>query len=309
MKKYITYSLSIIATIGFTMSAMAQTDSTEVEEVIINTNGVKVIVKEKKVETTTDENGDSLRMETETIEITTTREASEDDEADSNLERIIKEIKKEEEEELTFINTKWNSFHLGFNNLINSDGKLAADKGYENMEISASNSVNFQWNIVTQAMNLFDGKVRLIYGVSIDYNNYRFENNISLSTDSVPLVATEDDVNYKKNKLVVQNLNVPLLLNFNFTPKNADKGIYLSAGANFGYLIGSHQVKKWEDRGKNKSKLKDDYNLEPFRVGYEVQFGYGNVVLYGRYFPNSIFKDGEGPNLRTVSAGIVLGKI
>ena len=58
-----------------------------------------------------------------------------------------------------------------------------------------------------------------------------------------------------------------------------------------------------------KNKIKDDYSLEQFRMGYEVQFGYNKIRLYGKYYPSSIFKQNEGPDLRTVSAGILIGSI
>ena len=310
MKRYITYTLGLLVATSLSLTTLAQTDSTTVEEeVIINTGGMKVIVKEKKVEKTTNTAGDSITRKTETIEITTTRDVDEDEDVASmkDLERLVKEFKKEDTEP-EFITTSWNLFHLGLNNLINNEGQLEPEKGYEKMSLSTSNSINFQWNIVTQAMNLFKGKLRLVYGVGIDYNNYRFKNNIRLNTDSVPLMITEDATNYDKNKLVTQHLNVPLMLNYRFSPKGED-GLYLSAGANFGYLIGSHQKMKWDDNGKNKSKIKDDYNLQQFRVGYEVQFGYKNVVLYGKYFPESIFKANMGPDVNSVSAGILIGKI
>jgi hypothetical protein len=99
------------------------------------------------------------------------------------------------------------------------------------------------------------------------------------------------------------------MLNFKLSPKNVDEEVYISAGANFGYLIRAHQKQVWDDNGKKKNKIRDDYNLEQFRVGYEVQFGYKNIILFGKYFPKSIFKTNEGPELRTVSAGILIGKV
>jgi len=208
-----------------------------------------------------------------------------------------------------FIETSWNNFGLGLNNLINKDGKLEADAGYQSMAVDPSKSINFDWKIVTQAMNLYKGKVRLVYGVGIDYNNYRFKENISLVPDSIPLASVNGSENYKRNKLVTQYLTVPVMLNFKLSPKKTDEQVYISAGANFGYLIGSHQKQVWNDNGKKKTKTKDDFGLEQFRMGYEVQFGYKNIVLFGKYFPESIFKSNEGPNLRTVSAGILIGKV
>ena len=320
MKNYKIYTLMVL-TLCISLYSQAQTDSSEVEEdVIINMGGMKVVVKEKTSETTTNEDGDTVTRNTELIEITTTED--EDihmEDADqpitmkdlSELRNALKGENEEEESIPSFIDTKWNSFELGFNNLINADGKLEADAGYEVMSINAGNSIHFHWKIITQAMNLYKNKVRLVYGIGLDFNNYKFKNDINLSVDSGSILRADlGSINYKKNKLVTKHVTVPVLINFKINPKKtSDEYLYISAGGNFGYLLGSHQKQVWEVNGKKKNKIDGDYNLEQFRVGYEVQFGYKNVVLYGKYFPKSIFKTNQGPELRTVSAGILIGKV
>jgi len=289
---------------------MAQTDTLSLDEdIIINTKGLKVVVKEKSEIKSVNQNGDSITTKTVKIE-TTTEDGSEEESSIAELRKAFAKHKEEEEDDTPdFIETKWNTFGLGFNNLINKDGKLEADAGYSDFAIDGGKSVNLEWKIVTQAMNLYKGKVRLIYGIGIDYNNYRFKDNVDLMIDSVPLAYSINTTNYKRNKLVTQYVNVPLMINFKLGPEASDDELWISAGANFGYRIGSHQKQVWDDNGKKKNKTKDDYSLEQFRMGYEVQFGYNNIRLYGKYFPSSIFKQNEGPDLRTVSAGILIGSI
>jgi len=312
MKIYIKYTFALV-TICMSYMTMAQRDTLGIDEdIIINTKGLKVVVKEKSEIKSVNEKGDSITTKTVKIE-TTTEDGSEEESGLSELAELRKAFAKhkEEEEDDTpdFIETKWNTFGLGFNNLINKEGKLEADAGYSDFDIDGGKSVNLEWKIVTQAMNLYKGKVRLIYGIGIDYNNYRFKDNVDLMRDSVPLDYSVNTTNYKKNKLVTQYVNVPLMLNFKLGPKASDDELWISAGANFGYRIGSHQKQVWDDNGKKKNKIKDDYSLEQFRMGYEVQFGYNKIRLYGKYYPSSIFKQNEGPDLRTVSAGILIGSI
>jgi hypothetical protein len=312
MKNYIKYTLALV-TICMSYMTMAQTDTLGLDEdIILNTKGLKVVVKEKSEIKSVNEKGDSITTKTVKIE-TTTEDGSEEESGIAELRKAFAKHKEEENGTPDFIETKWNNFHLGLNNLLNRDGKLEPEpepgSKYGEMKISPANSINFQWDIVTQAMNIYKGKVRLVYGIGIDYNNYRFQENITLNTDSMRLMVTEDGINYDKNKLVTQHLNVPVMLNFKLSPKDTEDDVYISAGANFGYLIGSHQKQVWDDNGKKENKIRDDYSLEQFRVGYEVQFGYKNIVLFGKYFPNSIFKQNEGPDLRTVSAGILIGSI
>jgi hypothetical protein len=304
MKNTLHYILAVAAictsAIGYTqidsIPVIVEQKEKAEEETVIEGKNVRIIFKEKQVEKKTAEGKDTVTSRVESVEIVT----KDGEEPKEDFEVV---------EGSEFIETSWNNFHLGLNNLLNKDGKLEPETGYDKMTISPANSINFQWDIVTQAMDLYKGKVRLVYGIGLDYNNYRFKNDISLNADSMVLFITEDGINYDKNKLVTQHINVPVMLNFKLSPKNVDEELYISAGANFGYLIRAHQKQVWDDNGKKKNKIRDDYNLEQFRVGYEVQFGYKNIILFGKYFPKSIFKTNEGPELRTVSAGILIGKV
>lgn len=304
MKNTLHYILAVAAictsAIGYTqidsIPVIVEQKEKAEEETVIEGKNVRIIFKEKQVEKKTAEGKDTVTSRVESVEIVT----KDGEEPKEDFEVV---------EGSEFIETSWNNFHLGLNNLLNKDGKLEPETGYDKMTISPANSINFQWDIVTQAMDMYKGKVRLVYGIGLDYNNYRFKNDISLNADSMVLFITEDGINYDKNKLVTQHINVPVMLNFKLSPKNVDEELYISAGANFGYLIRAHQKQVWDDNGKKKNKIRDDYNLEQFRVGYEVQFGYKNIILFGKYFPKSIFKTNEGPELRTVSAGILIGKV
>jgi hypothetical protein len=179
--------------------------------------------------------------------------------------------------------------------------------GNENLELSAGNSANFQVHLVQQSLNIYEHKLRLVYGLGIDINNYRFSKNVDLDPNSDPLSSSIGATNYRKNKLVTKFATIPLMLDLSLGHNG--QGFQIAAGPNFGYRIGSVQKQKWNDNGRQKNKVKDDFNLEEFRIGYEVQLGYGPFMFFGRYFPQSIFKDNSGPDLRTVSAGIVMGNI
>ena len=214
-----------------------------------------------------------------------------------------------EPERIKRVSVDWFNMQLGLNNLINTDDQLEMPSGYENMEVNSGNSVNFEILFVQQALNIYKENVRLVYGIGLDINNYRFKNDVLLGYDSLGgLNASLSNTEYKKNKLVAQYLTMPVMLNFNFGPE-PDKAFKLSFGPNFGYLVNSHQKLKWNDGGKQKSKIKEDFNMEKFRMGYELQFGYGKIMFYARYFPKPLFQENLGPEVRTVSAGILLGSI
>jgi hypothetical protein len=48
--------------------------------------------------------------------------------------------------------------------------------------------------------------------------------------------------------------------------------------------------------------------LNPYKYGARVQIGYGDFNLFAEYDASTLFKDGKGPELYPVTAGItVLG--
>ncbi len=305
--------ININVTLTFLMvcaavTSFAQTDSAQAtHETIIEGDKVKVIFKEKQVVKINAVGKDTVVNRIESFSIVT---------KDQDEREVVDKPDLEDNaaEHSDFIDTKWNSFQLGYTNALNNGGKLEPDANYADMAIDAGKSINVNWQIVTQAMNIYKENVRLVYGIGIDISNYRFNENIDLDVPMLgaptsPLETNPSNNNYKRNKLVTQYLTMPLLLNLKLSPKNNDDYVYISGGANFGYLIGSHQKQVWKDNGKKKNKKEDDFNLEQFRLGYEVQFGYKDIVLFGKYFPKSMFKENLGPDLRTVSVGILIGKV
>lgn len=296
------------------------------EQVIIDGRKIKVIVKEKRVVTGSqgqdstievveqviidgdhvevEEGGEHVIIDGEHVEVINGEEHV-----------VIQGFDHEghhdpQKHRTKIVTTDMFNMQLGLNNTLNAAGDLEMPEGFENLELSAGRSVNFHLHFVQQALSLYRENVRFIYGLGIDFNNYRFNRDVVLGEDSMGVMngTINDDVEYRKNKLVTQYLTMPLMLNFQFGPERQDK-FKVSVGANLGYLIRAHQKLKWNENGTQKSKIRDDYNLEKFRIGYEVQFGYGNFTWYVKYFPESMFKAGQGPELRSVSAGLLIGSI
>lgn len=269
----------------------AQTDTTSGEPVIIDGKRFKIVIYEKG------KGKDSL-IEKEEIRIIT------------KDEDVVIEEKKDVDIKIPVqpktVVTEWNIFEIGLNNALGGSG-FEMPSAYSDMEIDRARSLNFHWGFVQQGLNLYKGKLRLVYGLGIEFNNYRFVNNIDLVKKSNPL-ETKDvtEREYAKNKLVTQYLTVPLMFNYKSKPRDEEHSFNFSAGVQAGYLIGSHQKQKWYENGKEKRKVRDDFNLSDYRFGYVVSFGYGNFNLYAKYYPTMMFKDGEGPALNTASAGLVL---
>ena len=117
-----------------------------------------------------------------------------------------------------------------------------------------------------------------------------------------------NDASYKKSKLVVTYLTVPLLLELQtnrFTNRNS---FHIAGGISSGLRIGSHSKVKFEkpNGGTEKNKDRNDFNLNPFKLDATALIGWGSINLYGNYALIDMFKAGDGPQLRPFSVGIRL---
>jgi Outer membrane protein beta-barrel domain len=223
--------------------------------------------------------------------------------------RIIHGINDDHHEKtrIKTVEQSWFVMDLGWNAWI-TDNTFDLPESFKEMELDRGASVNFHLGIIQQGVNLYKGRVRFVYGIGIEFNNYRFKKDVDLISDLKPLAYTVNaDRNYKKNKLVSNYATIPLMINIKTKNDADDEAFKLAAGIQLGYLIGSHTKQKWGENGKKqKSKIKGDYSFEDYRIGYVVQFGYGDFNIFGKYYPTEVFKSGQGPVANTASVGLVL---
>ena len=138
-----------------------------------------------------------------------------------------------------------------------------------------------------QRLNLVKHVVNLQYGVGIELNNYRYTNDIVYQKTKNPLVLM-DTINYSKNKLAADYFTIPVMLNFNFTPKQR-QGFGISVGMSFGYLYSSRQKTVSEEHGK--SKYHDSFDMNTWKISYIGEVSLGPVKIFGSYATKSMFKN------------------
>ena len=127
----------------------------------------------------------------------------------------------------------------------------------------------------------------LKYGLGLEMNNYRFTENIKFEKNPAKVVM--DNISYSKNKLAADYITVPMMLNFDFTP-NKRRGFGFSAGVSAGYLYSARQKLRSKENGKQ--KIRDDFDLEPFKISYIGEINLGEVRLYGSYANRNMWKKG-----------------
>ena len=245
----------LVATMSIAIFTSAQTDTTEQKlEIDIEQKGDDVVIDSKffkikfsdhdmhldsatraEVEAALKDAEMSLEeaeAELENIErrIEIRVEEGLEDSIEKHIERTIIMHKKEEEKKVKLVETSTFVMDLGLNAFVNGS-TVEMPENYEGMNLDKIRSINFHLGLVQQGLNLYKGNLRLVYGLGIEFNNYRFVDDIDLEKGSNPLAYTvNDEVDYRKNKLVTQYLTMPLMLNFKSNPDDEDESFKVSAG-------------------------------------------------------------------------------
>ena len=194
------------------------------------------------------------------------------------------------------ITTNWWIVDLGFANYTDKTNYAAAQQsGFvtpalgskDNLKLRTGKSVNVNIWAFMQKLNVIKHVVNLKYGLGVELNNYRFDNEqVRFSKNPTTISLDPTLANVGKNKLAADYVTVPAMVNFNFTP-GRNRGFGFSAGASVGYLYSARQ--KIKDDG-NKTKLHDDFNLEKWKVSYIAELSLGPVRLYGSLATKSMWE-------------------
>lgn len=201
------------------------------------------------------------------------------------------------------LTTNWWIFDFGFSNYTdNTNYSGAAAQAYApgsnatwfDLKDGKSRNVNI-WFFM-QKLNVLKHVVNLKYGLGLELNNYRYKQPIRYQENTIaipnpPRVILDGTVGrtYEKNKLAADYLTVPMMINFNFTPKR-QKGFGISAGISAGYLYSARNKTITSDEGKEKAK--DDFELERWKLAYVAELSLGPVRFYGSYALNSMYERG-----------------
>jgi hypothetical protein len=105
----------------------------------------------------------------------------------------------------------------------------------------------------------------------------------------------------KKAKLAADYLTVPMMLNFNSSPEKSN-GLRLSAGVSAGFLYSARYKTK---QNGDIQKIKNDFDLEPFKFSWVGEVGVGPITLYGSFAMNNMWS--RGLNMKPYNIGFRIG--
>lgn len=201
------------------------------------------------------------------------------------------------------LKTNWWIFDFGFSNYTdNTNYASSAAQAYAPLsnetwfDLKDGKSRNVNVWIFMQKLNVAKHVVNLKYGMGLELNNYRYKRPIRYDADppaivNAPVVMLDETPGrtYSKNKLAADYLTVPMMVNFNFTPKRKN-GFGFSAGVSLGYLYSARNKTITSD--EKKQKAKDDFDLDKWKLSYIAELSLGPVRLYGSYAFKNMYERG-----------------
>ncbi|HNX86295.1 MAG TPA: outer membrane beta-barrel protein [Bacteroidales bacterium] len=134
------------------------------------------------------------------------------------------------------------------------------------------------------------------------YWNYMFNGN----NDSLQFIKIPDNISYKRSKLTLPYLELPL--EFRFRSKSK---IAVGVGFKVGYMMYAHTKWVGDDYLYNSSttlrtSVKDIKNIERFTYGPTLRVGFKWIHVNGYYSLANIFMKDKGPEIYPITVGLML---
>lgn len=158
-------------------------------------------------------------------------------------------------------------------------------------------------------------KFSIGFGVGISSSNIIFKReNIDLKSNStlLPFTPVDSTNHFKRYKLAMGYLEVPLEFRYSSKPLTSNKGLKAALGIRLGTLVNVHtKGKTLQDKNNNSiNNYIEKENSKRFMNGTRfiatARVGYGILSLFGAYQLNNVLKDGAGPALHLYQVGLTI---
>ncbi|NOQ26965.1 MAG: outer membrane beta-barrel protein [Bacteroidales bacterium] len=289
----------ILATLIITLSVFGQSEEP-------NTDEMKKELQDQKDDTT------NIRFKKKTVKIY---------EDNGETQIFVKKHKKydndndwdwfwDDEDDFT---GSWSSFSMGLSNFVDKDFSISREPADQFMDLNTGKSWSMNVNFAQYSINFINEQFGLVTGLGLEWNYYRFDNNNSIQKNPTTgeiemkdLAVEKPDWDIIESKMSTTFATLPILLEIH-SSSSQNKGVVFAAGAIGGVKLGSNtKIVYKENDNKNKARIRDDYNISPFRYGVHARLGVGNWLVYGTYYFTPIFEKNKGPELYPISVGFAL---
>lgn len=218
-----------------------------------------------------------------------------------------KEVKKKK------ANTSVGVIDLGFNQFWYAGSGITPASSYSLLEMNSVSSLGINLYQL-KSVKLVGEKIRLQTGIGYESGNYKFANNIGISSngrDSLFVTEYKDGSSLIKTKLRTGYVDVPLMLEYRSHPFRESKGFRLAVGIEGGYRLGSLVKRVYSDASgeEHKTKTRGNYLLNDLKYAATARIGFEDWNFFARYGLNNVFRSDVvgAPEVRPVMFGITFG--
>lgn len=144
---------------------------------------------------------------------------------------------------------------------------------------------SFSWNLnfAEYKFKIYKNYIGITTGLGVNWTQIGLRNNVLYSNADSLWVVKDSVNNYDKNKLRGIYLTAPLMVEF-CSNGDGDGGFYLAAGVIGGVRIASSTKSVIEtDDTRIKTKTKDQFGLNAFRLEAAVKLGYEDFGVFANY--------------------------
>jgi hypothetical protein len=204
----------------------------------------------------------------------------------------------------------WSGFDLGISNFVSTPFDSQLPENAKWMDLNAGRSSSVAFNLLQYSIGLQKNRsnLGLVTGAGWTINNYRLDSKNILTRDNDGQTTYRvSERNVEKNKLVTSFITLPVLLELQLPSHNNRKEFFISAGVYGSLRMGSHTKVVFNDTGnREKSKWREDLNLNGFKYGAMVRTGYKCIKIYAKCDLSQMFEAGRGPELYPWTIGVTL---
>jgi hypothetical protein len=200
--------------------------------------------------------------------------------------------------------------NFGMNGWLTADNQTTFASEYQTMSLDLAKSRSFGFDFMFQGADLFNKRLFISPGFGVNWNGYKFEENITVSTGGDTTIFATDTVRiFDKYKLRATYVQVPLMLGVRLGDLS-NKPFIIEGGVIGGFNIGSLVKQKYVADGTAfKDKISDDFNINPFKLEVVARLSIGELGLYGKYAVTTMFEAGKTQAVQPFSIGLTLGSI
>lgn len=187
---------------------------------------------------------------------------------------------------------------LGVNGFRSPDYSMYSDNYHGFLDLNRSKSINVTWNVIKISRNITrNGKLGYTAGLGLTWNNYVFDNNITLIKRPDGLIYPDPlHKDYKKTKLTTFSPRLTAVIGYKLGPLRIAGGVY-------GEYIARAYTKYKKPKHKNDKSM---FNIHELQGGITARVGFRNIKVFANYQLTDYFKHNKGPETSMYTIGVTL---